>query len=240
MSIADFSYAYKGALANGVVRPVLFAAYSWVSRWENSAGAVLEATLGDHDLSRVSEPAAWRSALSPDGGWIPHVLAAADHRLDELRSGRMPDAGGLVLASNQEHAHVLMPKQAATEAVSDFEDRADGLEPTGAFTALEATAEFAHLLASLPDPSQLRAGADQIAVDGEPAGSIGSPVRSLVTGTQQRGFLIGGEQPRQTEEVVVVVAEPGSAGLSRAAGHGATVPCRAGAATRADQGSSVE
>jgi len=33
------------------------------------------------------------------------------------------------------------------EDVAEFEERADRLEPTGAFTALEATAEFAHLLA---------------------------------------------------------------------------------------------
>ena len=62
--------------------------------------------LGDPDLSRITEQAVLPTALSPEGGWIPHVLAAAAHRLDDLRSGQMPDAGALVLASNQENARV--------------------------------------------------------------------------------------------------------------------------------------
>jgi superfamily II DNA or RNA helicase len=43
---------------------------------------------------------AWRTALDPKGEWIPAVLAAADKRLTEVRRG-VPDAGGLVIASNQ-------------------------------------------------------------------------------------------------------------------------------------------
>ena len=43
---------------------------------------------------------AWRTALDPKGEWIPSVLAAADRRLTEVRR-HVPDAGGLVIASNQ-------------------------------------------------------------------------------------------------------------------------------------------
>ena len=35
---ADFSYSYGDALADGVVRPVVFAAYTGTSRWLNDAG----------------------------------------------------------------------------------------------------------------------------------------------------------------------------------------------------------
>jgi hypothetical protein len=44
---------------------------------------------------------AWLTALDPGGEWIPAVLAAADKRLSGHRAGGMPDAGGLVIASDQ-------------------------------------------------------------------------------------------------------------------------------------------
>jgi hypothetical protein len=46
---------------------------------------------------------AWRTALDPGGDWIARVLEAADKRLTEVRRG-MPDAGGLVIASDHETA----------------------------------------------------------------------------------------------------------------------------------------
>src|ERR1700712_476347 len=42
---------------------------------------------------------AWRTALAPEGDWIPSVLAAADRRLTEVRHA-IPDAGGLVIATD--------------------------------------------------------------------------------------------------------------------------------------------
>jgi hypothetical protein len=44
---------------------------------------------------------AWRTALDPAGDWMPQVLRAADARLTVLREGGMPDAAGLVIASDQ-------------------------------------------------------------------------------------------------------------------------------------------
>ncbi|NEE59969.1 ATP-dependent helicase, partial [Streptomyces sp. SID8455] len=46
---------------------------------------------------------AWRTALAPTGDWIPNVLSAADKRLTEVRKG-IPDAGGLVIATDQDSA----------------------------------------------------------------------------------------------------------------------------------------
>ncbi|MFZ1669487.1 MAG: DEAD/DEAH box helicase family protein [Candidatus Nanopelagicales bacterium] len=102
-SIADFSYGYRQALADAVVRPVFFAAYSGTSRWMNSAGEVLSASLSD-PASRAAEDAAWRTALDPNGDWVPHVLAAVDDRISHLRANGIPDAAGLILASDQDSA----------------------------------------------------------------------------------------------------------------------------------------
>jgi len=103
MSVADYSYGYREALADGVVRPVVFAAYSGTSRWMNSAGEVLSASLSDAGTKR-REDTAWRTALNPDGKWIPHVIAAADRRLTDVRESSMPDAAALMLATDQETA----------------------------------------------------------------------------------------------------------------------------------------
>ena len=103
LSDADYTYGYAEALADGVVRPVVFAAYSGTSRWMNSAGEVLSASLSGNESKRLEE-AAWRTALDPSGNWIPHVIAAADQRLTDLRESGTPDAAALMLATDQESA----------------------------------------------------------------------------------------------------------------------------------------
>jgi superfamily II DNA or RNA helicase len=102
-SRADFSYGYREALRDGVVRPVVFAAYTGTSRWRNSAGEVIAASLSEAATKRT-EATAWRTALNPKGKWVPHVIAAMDERITHLRESGMPDAAGLVLASDQEDA----------------------------------------------------------------------------------------------------------------------------------------
>ena len=102
-SVADYTYGYSEALADNVVRPVMFAAYSGVARWRNSAGEVIAASLNEPG-TKADEMTAWRTALNPAGQWIPHVVAAADQRLSEVREAGMSDAGAMMLASDQDHA----------------------------------------------------------------------------------------------------------------------------------------
>jgi hypothetical protein len=54
--------------------------------------------------TRSTEASAWKTALDPRGQWVPHVLAAMDERITQLRAHGMPDAAGLVLASDQDDA----------------------------------------------------------------------------------------------------------------------------------------
>src|SRR5919205_609856 len=104
VSRADYTYGYKDALADSVVRPVVFAAYTGTSRWRNSAGEVVAASLSEAGTRSV-EMQAWRTALDPKGQWVPHVIAAMDDRITHLREeGGMPDAAGLILASDQDDA----------------------------------------------------------------------------------------------------------------------------------------
>ncbi|PKW15250.1 DEAD/DEAH box helicase [Saccharopolyspora spinosa] len=95
----DHSYGYSDALNDGVVRPVLFLAYSGEARWRTNAGDEFSARLGE-PLTAEQTARAWRTALDPAGEWIPTVLQAADTRLTQLRKGGIPDAGGLVIATD--------------------------------------------------------------------------------------------------------------------------------------------
>ena len=101
-SQADFTYGYGDALRDGVVRPVIFLAYSGQMRWRTRAGDELSARLGD-PLTQDMTAHAWRTALDPSGEWVPSVLRAADTRLSEVRRG-VPDAGGLVIATDHAQA----------------------------------------------------------------------------------------------------------------------------------------
>ncbi|MDX3325576.1 MULTISPECIES: DEAD/DEAH box helicase [Streptomyces] len=101
-SSADYTYGYGNALADGVVRPVIFLSYSGNMRWRTKAGDEIAARLGE-PMTKDAIGQAWRTALAPTGEWIPNVLSAADKRLTEVRKG-IPDAGGLVIATNQESA----------------------------------------------------------------------------------------------------------------------------------------
>ncbi|MGH3936890.1 MAG: DEAD/DEAH box helicase [Pseudonocardiaceae bacterium] len=98
-SAADHSYGYPEALADGVVRPVVFLAYSGEARWRTSAGEEYSARLGE-PLTAEHTARAWRTALDPAGEWIPAVLTAAHTRLAQLRAGALPDAAGLVIATD--------------------------------------------------------------------------------------------------------------------------------------------
>ena len=115
-SLADFTYGYEHALADHVVRPVLFLAYSGEMQWRTRAGDEVAARLGE-PLTQDLNAQALRTALDPAGAWIPSVLAAADTRLTEVRR-HVPDAGGLVIATDQDsaRAYAALLKQVSGEA----------------------------------------------------------------------------------------------------------------------------
>jgi superfamily II DNA or RNA helicase len=100
---ADFEYGYGDALADGrVVRPVYFPRIDGHMEWTAPDGSVHEATFDD-PLDRVLAGQRLRTALSVEGEWLPAVLRRAHDQLLEIRQTQ-PDAGGLVIAIDREHA----------------------------------------------------------------------------------------------------------------------------------------
>src|SRR3954463_10218360 len=134
VSRTDYNYGYDRALVDGVVRPVMFMVYAGSMRWRTTSGEEREAKLGEGNTKDITSQA-WRTALDPAGDWIPSVLRAADQRLSEVRKG-VPDAGGLVIATDQFQARayarileditreevtiVLSDEKAASERIGDF------------------------------------------------------------------------------------------------------------------------
>jgi superfamily II DNA or RNA helicase len=138
-SLADFTYGYGHALADHVVRPVLFLAYSGELTWRTRAGDEIAARLGE-PLTKDLTAQALRTALDPKGEWIPSVLAAADRRLTEVRR-HVPDAGGLVIATDQEsaRAYAALLKKVTHEAPTVvLSDEKTGSKKIAAFTDSDA------------------------------------------------------------------------------------------------------
>jgi superfamily II DNA or RNA helicase len=101
---ADYTYGYADALRDGgVVRPVYFPRVDGQMEWSTPAGDVLRATFDD-ELARDQSSARLRTALSLDGDWLPTVLGQAHDRLRRSASSS-PTPAGLVIATDQDHAH---------------------------------------------------------------------------------------------------------------------------------------
>ena len=102
-AVPDFEYGYADALADGrVVRPVYFPRINGFMEWIAPDGQA-QAAAFDDPLDRARAAQRLRTALSLDGEWLPTVLAQAHERLGALRR-QQPDAGGLVVATDQDHA----------------------------------------------------------------------------------------------------------------------------------------
>ena len=102
----QFSYGYGEALAEGrVVRPIYFPRINGHMEWSAPDGS-LHASTFDDALDRTRASQRLRTALSVEGEWLPAVLAQAHGRLTMVRR-QARDAGGLVIAMDQEHAHAV-------------------------------------------------------------------------------------------------------------------------------------
>ncbi|MEM7272543.1 MAG: DEAD/DEAH box helicase [Actinomycetota bacterium] len=101
--VPDIEYGYGDALSDGrVVRPVYFPRFGGQMEWTAPDGALLAASFDDA-LARTQANQRLRAALSLEGEWLPVVLGHANERLQQIRQ-RHPDAGGLVIAMDQDHA----------------------------------------------------------------------------------------------------------------------------------------
>jgi superfamily II DNA or RNA helicase len=108
VSSADVAYGYTEALLDGVCRPITFLAYDGEMTWRSGGR---QRTAGfELGLPRAESARRLRTALDPEGDWIGRVLVDADARLSEVRAAGHPEAGGLVVCADRDHARAIAPR----------------------------------------------------------------------------------------------------------------------------------
>ena len=123
----DFEYGYDQALADRrVVRPMWFPRINGFMEWTAPDGLATAASFDD-PLDQQRSAQRLRTALSLEGEWLPTVLAQANERLTALRRDH-PDAAGLIIATDQDHARgiarLLHQRHRASAVVATSDDPA--------------------------------------------------------------------------------------------------------------------
>ncbi len=135
---ADFEYGYADALADRrVVRPVFFPRVGGHMEWSAPDGTLYDATFED-PLNRALANQRLRTALSLEGEWLPAVLSQAHRELLRIRAGAQPDAGGLVIAMDVDHARgiaALLRDRLGASAVVATSDDPDASDRIARFAA---------------------------------------------------------------------------------------------------------
>ncbi len=121
----DYEYGYGQALQDrAVVRPVYFPRVGGHMEWRAPDGREFASSFEDA-LGGTLASQRLRTALSLDGEWLPAVLAQAHQRLVTLRETDAA-AGGLVIATDQDHArgiaHILRRRTGAPVVVATSDD----------------------------------------------------------------------------------------------------------------------
>ncbi|MEH3053846.1 MAG: DEAD/DEAH box helicase family protein [Patulibacter minatonensis] len=99
----NISYNYGDAVADRVCRPIRFIPFDGTLQWV-SGDRVVEGSFADA-LNAGESARRYRTAISTeleDG--LPRILGLAQQRLASLRGSSHPEAGGLVVAADSEHA----------------------------------------------------------------------------------------------------------------------------------------
>ncbi len=102
----DVSYSYAEAIHDGACRRMVFVPFDGTLVWK-SGDRTIESSF-EEDLSTRERGRRYRTAIStdlPEG--LPRILRQADAQLTRVRASGHPDAGGLVVASNSDHARVV-------------------------------------------------------------------------------------------------------------------------------------
>lgn len=100
-SRADFTYSYTDAIRDSVCRPIVFPSYegelTWLSEGREHTATFEDGLTFDRQRERL------KTALLQES-WLGPVITDAHAQLVRLRKQEQPDAGGLIVSMDQEHA----------------------------------------------------------------------------------------------------------------------------------------
>lgn len=105
-SVADLTYSYGDALTDGVCRPVHFQHVGGTATFQVPDGTIRTVTT-DEDLNTQGESYRLRTLLDPAGGHLREMIDLADGQLARLRATTDPDAAGLIVCMDCDHADAV-------------------------------------------------------------------------------------------------------------------------------------
>jgi superfamily II DNA or RNA helicase len=134
LSVPDYTYPYTRAVEDGVCRPTAFFTYGGDVSWSQETG-LFNCSFAD-PLDAQTSGRRLKVALDTESGWIFPMLQDANRMLSAIRTNQ-PEAGGLVVASSQDHARALakmLGKISATKPVLVLSDDANATERLKSFS----------------------------------------------------------------------------------------------------------
>ncbi|MDQ6727495.1 MAG: DEAD/DEAH box helicase [Actinomycetota bacterium] len=200
-AVPDYEYGYGDALADGgVVRPVYFPRVDGMMEWSAPDGS-LHAHSFEDPLVAARAGQRLRTAYSVEGEWLPHVLRQAHEQLLAIRK-RQPDAAGLVIATDQDHAKGIARLLAArlnVRAVVATSDDPDASAGISRFTsATDPWIVAVRMVAEGVDIPRLRVGVFATTTTTELffRQAVGRLVRWTPGTSGQKSFLYIPDEPR--------------------------------------------
>ncbi len=101
--VPNVSYNYGDAVRDRVCRPIRFIPFDGTLQWV-SGDTVVEGSFADA-LNAGESARRYRTAISTElADGLPRILGLAQQRLSSLRGSSHPEAGGLIVAADSEHA----------------------------------------------------------------------------------------------------------------------------------------
>jgi len=213
-AVPDYEYGYGDALADGgVVRPVYFPRIDGMMEWSAPDGSI-HAHNFDDPLAAARASQRLRTAYSVEGEWLPHVLRQAHEQLLGIRK-RQPNAGGLVIATDQDHAKGIARLLAdrlnirAVVATSDDPDASAHISRFAAPTATDAWIVAVRMVAEGVDIPRLRVGVFATTTTTELffRQAVGRLVRWSPGHSGQKSFLYIPDEPRLRARAVSIAEQ---------------------------------
>lgn len=199
--VPDIEYGYGDALGDGrVVRPVFFPRFGGHMEWVAPDGSELAASFDD-EIERTLANQRLRAALSLQGEWLPAVIGHAHEQLTKIRETHT-NAGGLVIAMDQDHAHdiaALLRRRHGVTAVVAVSDDPQASNKISGFAG--STAEWivaVRMVSEGVDIPRLRVGVYATTTTTELffRQAVGRIVRWTRGAGRQRAYLFMPDDPR--------------------------------------------
>jgi superfamily II DNA or RNA helicase len=211
-AVADYEYGYADALRDGgVVRPVYFPRIDGMMEWSAPDGSVHAHSFEDA-LDSVRASQRLRTAYSLDGEWLPHVLSQAHKRLLAIRN-RQPGAGGLVIATDQDHARGIARILQVRLGVRAVVATSDDPEASNRISRFAAGSEpwivAVRMVSEGVDIPRLRVGVFATTTTTELffRQAVGRLVRWTPGTTGQKSFLFIPDEPRLRARAIAIAEQ---------------------------------